>query len=175
MVIFKKEWSKLYYTQHTFLNNVRQFVGCLTVWFQPTCIVKVHSWACSKSLQSKFFPFIEKWPKHEEVSLLLMRSVPKSTAISLASDLGVWDTLKLTEQKRRKAKAIRPCCELKQNKELKHTEQFGHIVCEFQREQNTEKRELQLDVRSEEIERNTMRVWESEKEKWDFFLCSSYT
>ena len=24
MVTFKGEWSKLYYTQHTFLNNVRQ-------------------------------------------------------------------------------------------------------------------------------------------------------
>ena len=63
MVIFKEEWDKLYYTQHTFLNNMRQFVGCLTVWFQSTCIVKAHSWACSKSLQNKFFPFIEKCSK----------------------------------------------------------------------------------------------------------------
>ena len=54
-----------------------EIVGCLIVWVQPTCIVKAPSWACSKSLQCKFFPFNEKWPKHGEVWLLLMRSVPK--------------------------------------------------------------------------------------------------
>ena len=72
-------------------------VGCLTVWVQPTCIVKAHSWAYSKSLQCKFFHLMRSDQMHGNVWLLLMRSAPKSAAISLGSDLGVWDTLKLTE------------------------------------------------------------------------------
>ena len=54
------------------------------------------------------------------------------------------DTLK--KKKRKKKKAIRPRCVTERNTQLR-AETESHIrpfFCEFQREKNTEKRELQL-------------------------------
>ena len=61
------------------------------------------------------------------------------------------------EKKKKKAKAIRPCSELKQK-----TESHSAIL-------EKHKWELQ-EVQSEEIERNTVRVWESEKKNETFFF-----
>ena len=62
------------------------------------------------------------------------------------------------EKAKKEAKAIRPSVwELKQNRELKHRE-FQPFLCEFQSEQVTQKRELQLRGAVRKIERNTVRV-----------------
>ena len=47
------------------------------------------------------------------------------------------------------------------------------ILSEFQSKQETQ-RALAWEVQSEKIERNTVSMWEGEKEKGDIFLCSSY-
>ena len=59
----------------------------------------------------------------------------------------------LKKKKRKKQKAIQPCVGAEAKQRV-----IRPFWCEFQREQNTEKRELQLEVQSEEIERNTVRV-----------------
>ena len=48
---------------------------------------------------------------------------------------GVWDTLKEKKRRRKETKAIWPC------RELKQTESHSAILCEFQSEQETQKRE----------------------------------
>ena len=49
-------------------------------------------------------------------------------------------------------------------------------ICVSSRKSKTQrKRASAWEVQSKEIERNTVRVWESEKEKGDVFLYSSYT
>ena len=55
------------------------------------------------------------------------------------------------EKEKKEAKAIRPCGE------LKHKE-FRPYLCEFQSEQVTQKRELQLRGAVRKIDRNIVRV-----------------
>ena len=59
----------------------------------------------------------------------------------------------LKKKQRKKQKAIWPCVGAEEKQRV-----IRPFWCEFQREQNTEKRELQLEVQSKEIERNTVRV-----------------
>ena len=79
-------------------------VGCLIVWVQPTCIVKVHSWAYSKSLQCKFFHLMRSDQSMERPDFS-MRSVPKS-AFGLMQKLS--KCVRHAEEKRRKRKKQRP-------------------------------------------------------------------
>ena len=153
--------------------RVLKFVGCKHCVGPAHLLVKTHLWACLLKPTKSALWFNAKLSMHGKVWLLLMRSdakLPKSACHSLGNDLGVWDTLKL---KRKKKKENRGHSAL--SEELKHREQFGQFLCEFQREQNTEKREFQLRCAVRKIERNTVRVWKSEKEKWDFFFSLSYT
>ena len=135
-------------------------VVCLTVWVQPTCTVKAHSWACSKGLQCKFFHLIRS-DQSMERSNFSMRSVPKLAAISLGSDLGVWDTLKLTKQKRRKAKAIRPCCELKQNRELK--QECNYVWVRERAKHRKERASAGGAVRKIERNSDSVREWKRKR------------
>ena len=51
MVTFKGVWGKLYYTQHTFLNNVRQLPIC---FFLETNI-HTHTWQMKRSSNTKTY------------------------------------------------------------------------------------------------------------------------
>ena len=68
---------------------------------------------------------------------------------------GVWDTLK--KKKRKKQRPFGLVVSWSRNRELKHKE-FRPYLCEFQSEQVTQKRELQLRGAVRKIERNTVRV-----------------
>ena len=123
---------------------------------------------CQSSFMSLFqksskqaFSFIEKWPKHGEVWLLLMRSV--------ARRVGHVETKK---KKRKKTEAILPwVVSWSRNRELKERAIFGQFLCEFQREQNTEKKELQLrGAIWRDREKHNERVREWKRKKRHFFF-----
>ena len=101
---------------------------------------------------------------HGKVWLLLMRSVPKSAAISLGSDLGVWDMLKLTQQKKKESKGHSALLWA----ELKQRALLGHLGESF-RESKHRKERASAGGAVRKIERNTVRVWESEKRKMRHF------
>ena len=154
--------------------RVLKFVGCKHCVGPAHLLVKTHSWACLLKPTKSALWFNAKLSVHGKVWLLLVRSdakLPKSACHSLGNDLGVWDTLKLTEQKKEgKQKAIRPCRELKQI-----TESHSAILVWVPERAKHRKERASARGAFRKIERNTVRVWESEKEKWDIFLCSSYT
>ena len=77
------------------------------------------------------------------------------------------------EKEKKEEKATRPVCVTERNTlewRAEAREPFGH--CEINTSERFNLRRCSL---CEEIERNTIKVWESEKEKGDIFLCSSYT
>ena len=88
--------------------------------------------------------------------------------------LGVWDTLKL---KRRKERKQRPfglehwAVSWSRNRELKERAIFGQFLSEFQREQDTKKRELQLrDAVRKDREKHSEHVREWKRKKIHFFF-----
>ena len=103
-------------------------VGCLTVWVQPTCIVKAHSWACSKSLQCKIFPFNEKWTKHGGQTSLNEKCSRVSFWFNAKAEQ-VRET-RWREKKEKKRKAIRPVSVIERNTLERRAEAkrepFGH-------------------------------------------------
>ena len=102
-----------------------------------------------------------------------MRSVPKSAChFFLGSDLGVWDTLKLTKKKRRKTKAIRPC---EKKKSWKQRELFLAIFCEFQREQNTKRESFSWRCSPKNREKHSESVREWKRKRRHFSLLKLYT
>ena len=70
------------------------------------------------------------------------------------------------KEEKKETKAIRPC------EKSWNREPFLAIVCEFQKRAKTQKERASAGGAVRKIERNTVRVWESEKEKGDIFLCS---
>ena len=92
-----------------------------------------------------------------EVWLLLMRSDPKRVV-----------HIEEKEKKEKKGHSASMC-----DRE-KHTWEKSWSKSAIRPLWEKHKWELQ-EVQSEKIEKNTVRVWESEKEKWDIFLCSSCT
>ena len=139
-----------------------EIVGCTWHPFLPAHL------PCQSSFMSLFqksskqaFSFIEKWPKHGEVWLLLMRSV--------ARRVGHAETKK---KKRKKTEAILPwVVSWSRNRELKETAIFDQFLCEFQRDQNTEKRELQLrGAIWRDREKHSERVREWKRKKRHFFF-----
>ena len=78
---------------------------------------------------------------------------------------------KKKKEAKKKRKAIRPWMVSWSKRVI-----FGHFVWVPEWARNTEKERVSAcELQSEEIERYTVRVWESEKEKSDIFLCSSHT
>ena len=145
------------YFELSFNNGVIVLVvGCLTIWVQPTCIVEAHSWACSKSLQSKFFPFIEKWPKDGEVWLLLMRSAPKSACHFLGQWLGRVRHPETDREEKKKNKGHSALWA-----ELKQRAILGH--CVWVPERAKHKWELQLEE-VQSVQRNREKHSESVRE-----------
>ena len=130
----------------------------------------------------QYFCWVSKcvyWGSHGLAHLLvtlvkvqLMSLLPQASKVSFWFNAKLSKCVRHTEEKRRKRKE-RP---------------FGH-ECDWVR--NTlewraeaerairplwEKHKWELqEVQSKEIEKKTIRVWKGEKEKWDIFLCSSYT
>ena len=84
------------------------------------------------------------------------------------------------EKKEKKRNAIQPLCVIgweethwKRERERERAE----VLCELHRV-SKKHREIFSHLRcnpNEEIQRYTVRMWESEKEKVDIFLCSNYT
>lgn len=89
-----------------------------------------------------------------------------SACHSLGSDLGVWDTLKLKKEKRKKTEAIRPW------EESWGKESHSAILVWVPERARNRKRELQFERCSpcEEIKWKIVRVWESEKGKGNIFF-----
>ena len=117
-------------------HTITMLAACDTLGFHHTYLSSSFMSLFQKSSKLAF-SFIEKWPRrvgHVEGK----------------------------EKKKKKAKAIRPCSELKQK-----TESHSAIL-------EKHKWELQ-EVQSEEIERNTVRVWESEKKKNETFFFTQVT
>ena len=138
--------------QSLFILNVRLwilnvfFVRC--TWHPVDSSVHILSKLIYELVPKVFkatLSFIEKWPMHGSGLTSLDEKWCKACGTH-------WRKTK--EEK--KAKAIRPCSELKQK-----TESHSAIL-------EKHKWELQ-EVQSEEIERNTVRVWESEKKKMRHF------
>ena len=139
---------------------------CLTVWVQPTCIVKAHSWACSKSLPCKFFPFNGKWPKHWVVWLLNEKCSRVSFWFNAKAEQVCETRWREKKEKKQRPFGLVECWSKKQRasfsqcvwvpERAKHKEIFSHFErCNL----------------CEEIERNTVRVWESEKKNETFFFA----
>ena len=147
-----------------------------TVWVQP-----MPYQSSSMSLLPKVFiaSSIIYWEitKALEVWLLSMRSVPKS-AFCLMQKLSKCVRHAKEKRRKRKERPFGQCVwqrETNLREELKHKVQFGHF-CVWVPERAKHKKEGASAERWVwKIERNIVRVWESEKEKWDIFLCSSYT
>ena len=103
---------------------------------------------CQSSFRSLFqkssmqvSSFNEKWAKHGEV-WLLNEKCSKVSCHFLGQWLRrvtVWDTLKLTEQKKKESKCHSALLWAEEKQRAEARVQFGHIVCEFQREQNTKR------------------------------------
>ena len=112
-----------------------------TLGFQSIGIVKAHLWACFQKSSSQL--------------CLLTSLLPQASKVSFWFNAKLSNCVRHAEEKRRKRKERRKghsaLSEKSWNRELKHREQ-------------KHKWEIQ-EVQSEKIERNTMRVWESEKEK----------
>ena len=141
--------------------RVLKFVGCKHCVGPAHLLVKTHSWACLLKPTKSALWFNAKLSMHGKVWLLLMRSdakLPKSACHSLGNDLGVWDTLKLKRRKGRKQRPFGP------EWRAEAREPFDHC------ERNTsESFSLRRCSPCEEIERNTVKVWESEKRKMRYF------
>ena len=80
----------------------------------------------------------------------------------------VWDTLKKKKRKKQRPFGLL-CGSWSKNRELKHRE-FQPFLCEFQSEQVTQKRELQLRGEVRKIERNTVSVREWKRKRRHFFF-----
>ena len=140
MLLFMQMWYHLMIFYFLFFVLT---VGCLTVWIQPTCIVKAHSWAYSKSLQCKFFSFIEKWPSMEGLTSLNEKCSKVSchfpSAVTWACETR-WNWQKRKEGKQRPFGLVSRA----------ETESLSCPLGVSSREsKNTEKRELQLEVQYE--------------------------
>ena len=127
-------------------------VGCLTVWVQPTCIVKAHLWACSKSLQIQISHLLRNDQDLWEVWLLLMRSDHKCVVHAEEK-----------EKKEEKGKGHSVLWE-----ELKQESYFRQFLCEFQREQDIEKERasawvVQSEWRDRKKHSESVREWKRKR------------
>ena len=142
-------------------------------------LVTAHLWACLLKPTKSALWFNAKPSMHGKVWLILIRSdgkFPKSACLSLYSDLGAWDTLK--KKKRKKQRPFGLVGSKGRNREPKHTSESFSLKQESHSaivRDTSESFSLRRCSPCKEIERNIVRVWESEKEKWHIFLYSSYT
>ena len=110
-----------------------------TLGFQSIGIVKAHLWACFQKSSSQL--------------CLLTSLLPQASKVSFWFNAKLSNCVRHAEEKRRKRKERRKghsaLSEKSWNRELKHREIFSHLRYSP----------------NENIERNAVRVWESEKEK----------